>query len=253
MAKLYAFLTETIPLPPDQTPSILARLAALEAITIQGPSVLLDGHTIGWYRANKAQTVTSDATTHKVTRWADFLGSGRDFIDDPANAGFQPVYTGNSILFESGPRMWQPLVKNGPLFIYAKAKVYGDDQGNILFANKVQVASDQLYAYMVPDQTGKYLGMGGNTGNFANLAAPIPIDQYAIVRCLFDGENSKSQVNEGDVATGNLTSTLTGTLVLANNYSDNGNGNASHIEYKEFLIRDSPLGETEIYNYLKTV
>lgn len=222
------------------SPSKLVRQGTL----LNPPAILRDGNTVAWYDYKDLSTITKDGSNF-VSRWNDKLGSGHDLIQ--ATGAYQPSWTPGGIYFDSVTH-----------FLKTSAFTYNQPEMVYLVLSQHSWSSAAVI-------------MDGNAGNFGTLyqwsASPnimafaggdivlnpnLELEQFAIVRILFDGENSKLVVNKTPPITGNFGSANMGGISFggAANYTY-----LSNITIKDAVFRkiaDEPTNEAAIYNYLKS-
>lgn len=207
------------------------------------PIVIEDGNTVAWYLADDLTTITKDGSNF-VSRWNDKLASGHDLIQVAGTN--QPLWQSNGVLFDGVDNFMQTsnFTLNQPTFIYIVFKnitympwryFFDGTQGSGLLAGITTSPNVQAYA---------------NTFSTAN--SNLTIDNFHVVRLLFNGANSKLIVNDTTPTTGNFGTGNMGGLYLGRGKSA---GTYTNIQVKEIILRnvaDDSTNETAIYNYLKT-
>jgi hypothetical protein len=205
--------------------------------------------TVAWYRSDQLSTITKDGSDF-VSRWNDFLGSGRDLIQ--ATGAKQPKWiNGDGLLFVPSQTMVASFTFAQPEFVYIVLKT-NNATSSILFDGN---AGDRMALY--------YRYSSSKSGIYALGATVLLNDSfilnnngYVIVRALFDGANSKLIYNNLTPKTGTATSpgsssangfrlaTYGGTATFA--------ANENVIEAILRKVSDTTQNEADIYNYLST-
>jgi hypothetical protein len=201
------------------------------------PSVLDDGHTVGFYISSTG--VTKDGSDY-VSLWADQSLAGNDLVN--STGGEQPLWSSNGITFDgTNDILYKTFNYAQPGTIYmviqwltfnAYDRILSDGAGEFYF--RMNNGTPELNMY-------SGTAMGSNT----DLAE----DTWGIITLVVSNTNSKIQINEGTPVTG-----TTGT----NNISSNtlflgGSGAYAHFQIKELIFRDiddTSDNELLVINYL---
>lgn len=201
-----------------------------------------DGNTMAWYDSSDLTTITKDAS-EKVSRWNDKLGSGRDLIQSTNTK--QPLYSSEGLLFDGIDDYLKSSAFDfiQPIICYMVFKQITWTAFDYIFDGNL-VASLFLYQNTISPS------IRAGAGVISNNNTSLAIDTFGIARILYNGVNSKIQINNNDAVTGNFgTNAMNGITIGA---AGNG-GNSSNILLKEIIFRN-PKNDNEqiyIYNYLR--
>ena len=201
------------------------------------PVVLDDGNTIAWFDAQ--ENITKDGS-NLVSAWGDKSGLAHHLLQ--AAGTNQPLWSANGILFDGVDNMMKCVAFpwNQPEFIYMVIKqVTWTNTRRIFDGNAVN--SGVLAQSAVTPEIKSYAGTWTAANN--NLV----VDTWSIVRILFNGLTSSTQVNETAKVEGNGGIGNMGGFTLGASGIGSLFGN---IEVKEIIGRISVVGEAEIYAYL---
>jgi hypothetical protein len=200
------------------------------------PSILSDGHTLGFYDSTNLGSITKDPSTGEVSLWKDKLGSGNDLAQ--TGVGLYPIWSADGILFDGvNDILSKAFTLSPPATIYAVLKVLGYTANNIMINGYIS----NIYLYQFYSPRG-VRGMFGNayTGYFG-----LPADYCIIQMNNVGGGNDLINVNNALQTSGSFSSgTSIGGLKLG----------PANIQVKEVIVRnigDTPSNATIIYNYLK--
>ena len=216
-----------------------------DVVTKSYPNVLVDGNTVAWYIADDLTTITKDGSDF-VSRWNDYLGSGRDLLQ--AAVGAHPLWSADGILFDGTTDFMKAVAftYEQPEMIYIVFKQVTWTSVDYFFDGNAS-NSGIVYQAGVTPQIVAYAGSAStNNGNLA-------LDTWGIVRVLFDGAASKLIVNETAATTGNFGVNDMGGFTLGTKGAGSS-GNTANIQVKEIILRkisDSAGDEADIYAYLK--
>lgn len=204
-------------------------------------TLLLDGDTICW--CDYMLGITKDGDNF-VSVIADQSGNDNDI--QQLTSGKQPLWSENGILFDG--------VDN-----YMKTSAIGIVQPTFIYMVFKQVTWTNTDIIMdgLASNTGRIQQAGATpqfnayAGTSSALNGDLPVNTYGILRCLFNGVNSKLIVNENtaitwNCGTNNMSGITLGCRGVAALYSN--------IEVKEIIVRkiqDTVDNENVIYNYLK--
>ena len=200
---------------------------------------LFDGNTVAWYKFDNLSKVTTDLF-QRVANLKDLSGNNNDL--PVLNTTSEPQLQEDGILFEGvGSSMRQAFTFAQPEFIYMIIKQV-EWQNNRYFCNGVDSSTHYGAVYMSTStpQIGAYAGSA--SGRSSDLA----VGSWGVVRCLFNGANSKLIVNNNAAITGNFGSNNMNGFCLG----AAGTGSFSKFMVKEVILRKSTNGEAAIYNYL---
>jgi hypothetical protein len=199
-----------------------------------------DGNTVGWYDYTDATTLTDDGGG-RISSWRDKLLSGHDLV---AAGTARPTLGATGLTFDGVNNFMQTAT-----FVYAQpAQVY-------LVVSVVTWASSTVIVDGFTDISGIVWMSGASpnmrTGNGFNNGTLL-LNQFVILRILFNGATSSSQVNELAKASG----VMAGTALAGITISERGAATEWHsnIIVKEGIWRnvaDSAPDEAAIYAYLK--
>jgi len=206
------------------------------------PEVINDGNTVAWYIASELSTITKDGG-NIVSRWNDYLESGRDLVTGSAlwvNPDYIQFDGISQYLKCAGFTLIQPE------FIYIIFKPVTWTNLDYIFdgnaTNSGRVRQDTVTPRVI-------MSAGTDLGNCDDLV----LNTWAIMRCRFDGANSKIQINESTAITGNCgIYNMSGFTLGSRGTVD---ARFSNIHVREIILRkiaDDTEDETAIYNYLKS-
>jgi len=202
--------------------------------------VLADGSTMLW--VDSEENVTKNGA-NKVSVWGDKSGEGNDLLQ--ATGAAQPLWSTNGIRFDGVNDFLKAaaftLVQPEMIYIVFK---------QVTWANVKRIFDgNTATSGMITQRTSSPIinaWAGGLSGDSSDLA----INSYGIVRCLFNGANSKLIIDETTPITGNFGTNNMGGFSIG---SDGGGSNNSNVEVKEIIVRkvaDSATDEALIYQYL---
>lgn len=207
--------------------------------------IIKDGNTVGWYIADDLTTITKDASNF-MSEFRDVLGSGHDLLQ--AVGSFQFKWTIDGV-FSDG-------IDN-----FMKTVAFTFDQPEqiyIVFKQITWTSNDTIAGGLIPNvasirQRGTSPIIQAYAGIWSLSNADLTLDNFGIIRILFNGINSSSQINASVKITGDAGTANAGGFTLG----ARGGGTAfySHIQVKEIILRniaDTAQNEQAIYNYLST-
>ena len=209
----------------------------------EGEAVIKASNTVAWFDSSDLTTITKDGS-NLVSLWKDKLLSGRDLIQ--VNGTNQPLYEVDGILFDGIDNFMKTagFVYDQPEFIYGVLKQVTWTSNDRLF-DGIANGSGELRQTTATPRITAYT----TTGSIA-FNSEFTVDTFKIVRLLFNGADSKLQINNTDATTGNAgTTSMSGFTIGAHG----GNAAFSNIKVKELILRsvaDNAANETAIYNYL---
>lgn len=207
------------------------------------PSVLEDGNTVGWYLSNQLDTIFKSANGY-IYKWCDYSGSGHDL---KSIKGYVMLSSGEIVFDQSMLKAIFSFTQ--PCYIYAVVKQ------NTWAVSSVLI--DGTTTYTVCQQFTASPGIVAYAGTASSVKNDLAVGSYGIVKILFNGANSKFQINNGTVWTGNLGSGNMNGLTLggAYNVTEYSAQFPSKFAAKEIILRgvaDSPEDESAIYAYLQS-
>jgi len=214
------------------------------------PQVIYDSNTVAWYKSDDLSTITKDSSDF-VSRWNDKLGSGHDLIQNTGVS--QPKWFNNEgVLFDGFDFMkTDAFTYVQPEFIYIVFnQITWAGNWSFIFDGNTEYSGGFTQQYNNSHYLALYNGAYPTT--YA-VNGNLPLNVFGIARVLFNGANSKIQINNTISTTGNF-----GTIKNMNGFylgrSPNHSGYFSNIQVKEIIARkvaDNTTDETNIYNYLK--
>ena len=203
------------------------------------PSVLKDGNTFAYYNSSALNTITKDGQ-NLTSRINDVLSSGRDLVYGQSTWSEIDGFTLNGVdqflKTETFPYV-QPEV------VYMVVRQNGWKTGGKILDGFADLT-------MVLQQYSVSPSISGYAGSLSPDNTDMPLDTWAIVRVVFNGVNSKIQVNDNPEVTGNF-GVRNANGVTIGRFGEYGSDYAS-ISIKEMIFRKSLAGEHDIYTYLKT-
>jgi hypothetical protein len=206
-----------------------------------GEIAIRAGNTVGWYDYTDATTLTDDGGG-LISSWRDKLLSGHDLV---AAGTTRPTLGATGVTFNGTTNFMQTAT-----FVYAQpAQVYLAINIVTWGGNTTVIdgfADLKGIVYMTGASPNIRTGLGFDNGT-------LLLNQFVIIRILFQGVTSSSQVNALAKATGNMASVadLAGITI-----ADRGGVTDWHsnIILKEGIFRnvaDTAPDEAAIYAYLK--
>jgi hypothetical protein len=210
-------------------------------------------NTVGWYLlGDGSSTYMTKNGSNYVSNWKDQSGAGNDLLQTTAlkqplyNASLGIVFDGSNTPGEGDFVKSANFTYNQPCFVYMvlRNRAYEADHG---------IADGAVNGYKLGQVTGGNIYMyAGNTG--INITDEVlNTTDYYIIRALYNGVNSKGQVNNftAKAVAGIGTAAWGGITIGAR-----GTGNdAAQLTVKEAIFRnaaDSAETEAAIFNYLAT-
>lgn len=205
-----------------------------------GEALIRAGNTLCWFVSSELSTVTKDGSDD-VTQWNDLLGSGRDL---KTKAG-TPHWSADGILFDGATEYMKcdAFTNNQPIQVHLVMK-------QVTWTNLDRIFDGNTSASVMFRQSSTTPGVTINAGSSSVQNNFLTVDTWGIVRILFNGANSKIQINATAVTTGNYGANNAAGFTLG---AGGTGGNPSNIQVKEIVIRSANDGasEADIYNYLK--
>ena len=203
-----------------------------------------DTNTVAWYDTQDLSTVTKNAG-QETSLLIDKLLSGHDLYQ--VGAGTYPLWSTLGLLFDGS---------NDFLYTGAFSTPYEQPEQIYLVIKRITWGAGN---YMIDGATASTGGVYDsnatpNIAAYAGLASgntPMPLDQYVIIRVLFNGLDSKLQVDAATVITGNFSASDMGGITIGRpiGYA----GDSSNMQFMEGIFRkvvDDVPTENAIFNYL---
>jgi len=183
--------------------------------------------------------ITKDGS-NLVSKWADYLESGRDLLQ--ATGANQPLWSSNGVLSDGIDNFMATLAFtwDQPEFIY------------IVFRQVTWTNTDHIWdgisaQRMIFEQFTATPNLIIYAPSSGVQNAGLAVNTWGIVRALYNSTSSKLIVNNNAPATGDVGLHNSGGITLGASYFP---GNYSNIEVKEIIGRSSTAGEAAIYAYL---
>jgi hypothetical protein len=213
-----------------------------------GETAIRAGNTVAWYRSDVTATITKDVQD-SVSVWADYLGSGRNLLATDGT-GRSPIWSADGLLFNGVKNYMQTaaFTWNQPCFIYIVMKqvTYTESPPDYLF-DGITTAKAAVYQY---NATPKLTATAGTASGYNS---DLAVNTWGILRVLFNGANSKIQVNASAAVTGDFGAGNAGGFTLGARPQGTPD-RFGNIQVKEIVLRnvvDSAPDEAAIYAYLK--
>jgi hypothetical protein len=205
------------------------------------PAVLNDGNTIAWYDYTKGVTKDVD---NKVSQWND--QSGNDNHLEQSNTDRQPLYQSTGILFDGvDDNMFKAFTYNQPVQIYFCFRNKNWSNGRYITDGVSSIV--MLTTRATTPGIKAYAG-----GSFSTQDDNLPIDEYGVIRVLYNGASSKLIVNDNTPIEDNFGANNPGGITIGSKYNDISV--ATNIEVAEMICRtiaDTEEDSLAIYNYLQ--
>jgi len=205
------------------------------------PAVLDDGNTVAWF--DYLENITMDGS-NLVRIWGDKSVEGNDLLQ--AVGTRQPLWSADGVLFDGIDNFMKCIAFpwNQPEFIYMVMKQITWTNFDYFFDGNALNSGVMFQRGVTPNIS---LYAGAELGPNINMI----LNQWKIVRILFNGIASKLQINEIAAITGDAGAANMGGFTLGCP-ADALFGRFSNIEVKEIIGRSSAVGEAAIYSYLST-
>lgn len=208
------------------------------------PATVRDVSKTIWYASDSH--VVKDANNF-VYKWEDNNGvAANDLIQ--ATGTSQPLWSATGVLFDGIDNQIKTAAiaaLDQPEFIYIVVKQVTWTNADYIFdGGSLNVGRLQ--------QTGSTPQLKIYAGTDSAANSNLAVNTWGIVRVLFNGANSKLQVNNTAAITGDFGASNMGGFSLG---ARGTVGNYGNIEVKEVILRnvdDTGVDETAIYNYLAT-
>ena len=204
-----------------------------------GEIAIRAGNTVGWYDFTDATTLTNDGGG-LISEWRDKLLSGNDLT---AAAGARPTLGATGITFDGLNTIMKGTFSNAqPVQLYMVFNYPAWVTTKTFFDGSTDITGI-IYTTGVDPSFNTGTGFANNT---------LLLNQFVILRVLFRGATSSSQVNELAKANGDMSS-----IANLDGITIGGRGGGawkSAIIVKEIVCRnvaDSAPDEAAIYTYLK--
>lgn len=208
------------------------------------PSVIHDGHTVGWYIANDLTNIVKDGSDF-VSAWRDKLGSGRDLLQ--AVGADQPKwFLNDGVKFDGITDFMKTpaftFIQPEMIYIAFKQIVWNSGARRIFDGDGLS-SGFAFQAVASP-------GLAVSAGIISSASYDLLVNVFGIMRVLFDGVNSKLIINNNTPITGDFGSLDMDGFTLGSVALGYTNSN---IQVKEVLLRDvadTTQNEQAIYDYL---
>lgn len=219
--------------------SAYSNVASDTTMTV-GEALIRASNTLCWFVSSETSTITQDVNNH-VSRWNDLLGSGRDL---KTKAG-TPHWSVDGVLFDGATDYMKcdAFTLNQPQQMYLVMK-------QITWTLNDRFFDGNISGQVMSRQTTASPGISINAGSASGTKNDLVLNTWGIVRILFNGANSKLQINVAAAWTGNAGANNAAGFTLGGGATG---GNCSNIQVKEVIVRNVADGanETPIYDYLK--
>lgn len=203
------------------------------------PLCLFGSDTISWYDYQKTETITKDES-NLISALSSRVGSVNL---SQATESQKPLLEPDGILFVDD-RLKSALISySQPFMVYMVAKQLGWTEGNQLFST--------YYGQPFLTQSGSSPGLLVNSGKSSSVNNQLKINQFGIIRILFNGVNSKFIVNDTAPITGDFGAGAMQGITIGGSHAG---GLFSNIKLKEQIFINSALStqnENDIYDYVK--
>lgn len=148
--------------------------------------LLTNAHVKGWWKFDELPTITKDGS-NLVSQWNDMRGSGRDLL---ATGTQRPTWTANGVLFNGFTNVIKAIFDwNQPEWILICLKQLTWTNGAYIMDGNSN-ASARIWDVTPSPNIQQYAGVEGSpNGN-------LTVNTLMILRALFSGLNSYTQVNE---------------------------------------------------------
>jgi hypothetical protein len=204
-------------------------------------AIIGDGNTRARY--NYLLGITKNGS-NQISKWADALGGSDDYaLFNGAADATKPVSEANYVSFNGSQTIGGvggvPAVS--PLSFYIVMNQVSWNSGRIFDGTTANQGT--LFQYDSSPKLSLYEG-----AHIITSGALVPLNEFMIVRVVFDGASSSIQIN-------NL-SAVTGTLNAVNMTNVKLSSGTMVMQIKDFIIRtvnDNPSNSLAIYNYLKNL
>jgi hypothetical protein len=231
MKKILSFILFALLLLPLEGQGILRANPFYSASKRTYLTVLNDGDTWAWYKAD-ADNITTDGQD-SVTVWNNALGDAPD-LTNGTNTKRKPVFHGASVIFDgtNSVLFYLTTVLAQPITIYMVlnqlAAPLGFEDGNRIIGG----TSVYLTQWLSSPKITAYAGSSGSS-----IAGPA-IGTRGLVTLILDGDNGYLQTNDDTPAADATygTNSFTGLFVGSNEYTI-PSAMASNISVSEIIIR----------------
>lgn len=232
------------PLKQESSGSVVNNFTETITSYITYPAALDDGHH-WWYDATDLTQITKDGS-NLVSAWHSKGVADRTLLQ--ATGTNQPLWVSpGTIRFDGIDNFLKTaaFTWGQPAFVYIIIKQISWANGDRIFVGNV--AASLGLAQFTATPIIKQLTASGATGADSN---ELSIGAWGIVRLLYNGANSKIQVNDGAVDTGNSYLSVFGGYTVGRR--GDANDCYSNIEVKDIICCDTTdaANEAEIYAFL---
>lgn len=218
----------------------------LSIITVREvPYILEDGNTISIYDSTDLSTITKDEGTQEVSRWNDKKGSGVDLIQTTATK--KPTWSSNGILWDGENDFMatgavgfeQPAMFYMVIQCKNNVNTNGIIMGTTWSSPRLTFLAGRLYL--------------SQSSNVVSPVGSMPINEWKILRFLFNNANSFIQIGTASKTTGSIGSANAMNKIVVGSYYSGGL-EWGNIEIKEIIARktnDDQSTQDIVYDYLK--
>ena len=215
--------------------------------TVTGTNIYetIKNNTVAWYDYLDLLTIKKDAA-EKVKEWRDKLLSGHDLLQITDIK--KPIYSIDGVLFDGVNDNLKALgfVYEQPEMIYMVVK-----QVSWTIYDRIFDGNNDARCLLRLSATTPAVNAYAGVSSSANF--DLVLYNFAIVRLLFNGVDSKLQINKNSPTAGNFGNNDSNGYTLASN--GNPIKDFANIQVKEVILRDiedTSEDEEKIYDYLKT-
>ena len=206
---------------------------------------LSDGNTVAWF--DMAEHYMTLDSADRVSAWADRSGNGNHLLQ--AVEADQPTWSANGVLFDGVSQFLKtatfPLGQPQHIYIVFKQVTWVNGQK---FFDGNSPSTGILYNSI----SSPYLRT--SAGSDSLYDNKLAVNTWGIVRIVFNGANSKLQINEETAKTGNSGTGGVGMKGFTLGARADGAAQWANMEVKEVIIRNVVDGadkEQTFYDYLK--
>lgn len=214
---------------------------------VPSPLIIDDGHTIARFNVNDIDSVTFDISS-RISSILDNIGA--TITVSQSTDSKKPILTKGGYYFHtSAPRLKSSSIASldQPTTIYLVLK-------QISWTANYQFIDGNTNASGTIRQFGTTPNISVTAGADSSASDKLPINQWGIIRVIFDGANGVFQIDDNDAITGNFGSNNMLGITL-------GGMGQTDIRHANFMladiifrdIHDTTDNYNNIYNYLKSL